>query len=146
VAARAANRDDDASGHVLAAVVAGALDDSVDAGVPDAEPFPGPAAEESLATRRAVEGDVADQDVLLRHERRPARGEHDNLAAREPLAAIVLRVALENERHSMRHERAEALAGGAVELHADRILRQPFRPKLTCDLTAEDRADRATDI
>ena len=60
-----ADHDGDAAGHVLAAVVAGPLDDGQGAAVADAEPLAGPAAEEGPAAGRAVEGDVADQDVVL---------------------------------------------------------------------------------
>ena len=40
------------------------------AAVADAEPLAGPAAEEGPAAGRAVEGDVADQDVVLGDEPR----------------------------------------------------------------------------
>ena len=70
VPAGAADDDGDAAGHVLAAVVASPLDDGMRAAVPHAEPLAGPAPEEGPAAGRAVEGHVADQDVLLGHERR----------------------------------------------------------------------------
>ena len=56
----------DAAGHVFAAVVADAFDDRLRAAVANAEPFAGDAAEIDLAARRAVEHDVAGDDVLLR--------------------------------------------------------------------------------
>src|SRR3972149_3550048 len=56
---------DAAAGHVLAPVVAHALDDRGDAAVAYAEALPGDAAEGGLAARRAVERDVTDDDVLL---------------------------------------------------------------------------------
>ena len=65
--------DHAAAGHVLAAVIADRLDDRVDAAVADAEALAGHAADVGLAAGRAVEGDVADDDVLLRHERRARR-------------------------------------------------------------------------
>ena len=73
VPAGRADDDGDAAGHVLAAVVAGPLDDGQGAAVADAEPLAGPAAEEGPAAGRPVEGDVADQDVVLGHERRHSR-------------------------------------------------------------------------
>ena len=73
VPARAAEDDDMAAGHVLAAVVADALDDRVRARVPDGEPLAREAAEERLALRRAVEDGVADDHVLLGRERRARR-------------------------------------------------------------------------
>ena len=62
--------DHPAAGHVLAAVVADRLHDRVDAAVADAEALAGHAADVRLAAGRAVEGDVADDDVLLGDERR----------------------------------------------------------------------------
>ena len=50
-----AEHDDPAAGHVLAAVVADALDDGGGAGVAHAEPLADHAAQEDLAAGRAVE-------------------------------------------------------------------------------------------
>ena len=69
VAAGRAQDDGAAAGHVLAAVVADAFDHGPGAAVADTEPFGRPAAEEGLAAGRAVQHDVADQDVVFRHER-----------------------------------------------------------------------------
>ena len=75
VAAGPAEHDDAPAGHVLAAVVADALDDGVGAAVAHGEALAGDAAEEGLAAGRAVERDVADDDVVLGHERRrPSAG------------------------------------------------------------------------
>ena len=60
--------DDAAAGHVLAAVVAHRLHHRVHAAVAHAEALAGHAADVGLAAGRAVEGDVADDDVLLGHE------------------------------------------------------------------------------
>ena len=65
-----AEHDHAAAGHVLAAVIAHRLDDRIGAAVAHAEALARHAADVGLAARRAVEGDVADDDVLLRHERR----------------------------------------------------------------------------
>ena len=51
-------------------MVAGPFDDGLRAAVADAEPLAGPAAEERPAAGRAVERDVADQDVVLGDEPR----------------------------------------------------------------------------
>ena len=64
--------DDAAAGHVLAAVIADAFDDRRRAAVAHGEALARDAAEERLAAGRAVERDVADDDVLLRRERRLA--------------------------------------------------------------------------
>ena len=68
VAAGGAEHDDAAAGHVLAAVVADGFDHGVHAAVAHREALAGHAAEEGLARGGAVEGDVADDDVLLGHE------------------------------------------------------------------------------
>ena len=72
VAAGPAEHDDAAAGHVFAAVVADAFDDRVRAAVADGEALAGDAADVRLAAGRAVERDVADDDVLLGDERRAA--------------------------------------------------------------------------
>ena len=74
VAAGRAEHDDDAAGHVLAAVVADALDDGRRAGVAHGEALAGEAAEERPARGRAVEDRVADDHVLLGAERARRRG------------------------------------------------------------------------
>ena len=76
VAAGCAEHDHGAPGHVLAAVIADALDDGEAPRVADAEPFAGHAANECLAGGRTVERDVADDDVVLRapRARRPVAG------------------------------------------------------------------------
>jgi len=73
IPARSSEHDHAAAGHVLAPVVADALDHGVRAAVADRKPFAGDAAEVRLAARRAVQRDVADENVLFRHERRLPR-------------------------------------------------------------------------
>ena len=64
-----AEHDDAPAGHVLAAVVADALDDGEHARVAHGEALAGEAAEERAAGRRAVEHGVADDHVVLRRRR-----------------------------------------------------------------------------
>ena len=89
---------DGATGHVLAAVVAHALDDGGGAGVADAEALADLAAQEELAGRRAVADDVAGDDVLLGRERRGAVRADDDAAAGEALADVVVGVAVQAQR------------------------------------------------
>src|SRR5574337_330742 len=65
----AADDDDPAAGHVLAAVVAHALHDSMGAAIAHGEPFPCNPTEVGLAARGAVEDHVSDEDVLLGNKR-----------------------------------------------------------------------------
>ena len=116
------------------------------AAVPDAEPLAGHAAEVGLAARGAVEHHVADQDVLLGHEGRLARGEDDELAAREALAEVVVGVSFERQRDAARHEGAEALPRRAREMDADGVVREPVRAVKARHFRAEDGAHRAVDV
>ena len=90
--------DDDApAGHVLAAVVADALDDRVGAGVAHGEALAGQPAEEGAPARGAVEHGVADDDVLLGGEG-DALGRHDReRPAGQALAGVVVGVAVQGE-------------------------------------------------
>src|SRR5439155_12385757 len=139
VPARAAEDHDESLGHVLAAVVADALDHRGDAAVAHAEPLAGLAAEEDLAARRAVERDVADDDVLLRREGRLARRVDDDAPAREALAEVVVVVALDLDGDAGGEPGAEALARGARELDADRLRRQPLGAVAAGDLRRQHR-------
>ena len=112
--------DDPAARHVLAAVVADALDDGGSAGVPDGEPLARDAAEERAPGRRAVEHGVADDHVLLGRERGVGGRPHRDRPAGEPLACVVVRLTGERQLDSRREPRAEGLAGRAVQLEADR--------------------------
>ncbi len=49
----------------------------------------------------------------------------DQLAARQALSDIVVGLALEIERDASGHPRAKGLAGGALELHRDRVVGEP---------------------
>src|SRR5207302_6896722 len=69
VPARRPEDDDSASGHVLATVVADALDDRRRTRVPDREALAHETAEEGLARGRSVEDRVSRDDVLLGAER-----------------------------------------------------------------------------
>src|SRR5437868_15296673 len=69
VPARGPEDDDGASGHVLATVVADALDDRRRTRVPDREALADETAEESLARGRPVEDRVSRDHVLLGAER-----------------------------------------------------------------------------
>src|SRR3989304_1074176 len=121
VPARRTDDDHAAAGHVLAAVVAAALDDGDGAAVSHREALTRHAAREQAAAGGAVERDVADEDVLLRHEGRAPRRVDDDLAAGEPLGDVVVGVTLQPEGHAGRQEGSEALAGGAAEADRYRV-------------------------
>src|SRR4051812_32311178 len=90
VAPRRPEDDHAPAGHVLAAVVGDLLDDGLGARVAHAEALAADAAEERLAARRAIERDVADDDVLLGLEAGLERRAHGERAATQALAAVVV--------------------------------------------------------
>ena len=146
VAARGAEHDDAAAGHVLAAVVADAFDDRVGAAVAHGEPLGGAAAEQGRAAGGAVQAHVADDDVFLRDERGGPRRVDDEPAAAEALADVVVGVAFELQRDALGEEGAEALAGRAGELEVDRVVGQQVDAVPLGDLVAEDGADGAVGV
>ena len=135
-----------AAGHVLAAVIADPLDDRAGARVADAEALRGAAAEERFAAGGAVERDVADQDVLFGDESGAARRVEDEPSAGQPLADVVVAVALQLDRDAGREEGAEALAGAAGERDVDRVVGQAVLAARLHQLVAEHRADGALGV
>ena len=101
VAPGATQDDDAAAGHVLASVIADTFDDRVRAAVAHGEALAGDTAHERLAAGRAVERDVADDDVLFGFEGSSRRGIHEQASARQPLAPIVVRIAFEPHRDAV---------------------------------------------
>ena len=146
VSPRGAQDHGDAARHVFAPVVADALDDGGGAGVAHAEALGGDAAEERVPARRAVQSDVSDNHRLLRLER-GARGRlHDNLAAAEPLADVIVRVAGDGDADALASERAQGLARGPDEVHLDGAVREAVQAVRLRDLVRERRADGAVDV
>src|SRR5262249_28959391 len=135
-----------AAGHVLAAVIADALDHRRGAAVAHRESLSGQPGGVELAAGGAVEHGVSDDDVLLRREACSGRGTHDDPAAGEALADVVVGVALELERDSRRQERAEALACRALEAYADAVVRKARGAADAGDLPGEHRSDGAMSV
>src|SRR5262249_34580003 len=126
VPAGVAEHDHPAPRHGLATVVAHALHYGQDTAVADAEALAGHAAHVGLAAGGAVEGHVADDDVVLGGEAGGAGREHGQLAAREAFAPVVVGVAFQRERDSPRYEGTEALARRPGEVDADGVVGQPL--------------------
>ena len=106
--------DHAAAGHVLAAVVADALDDRLGARVADREPLAGEAAEERPPGGGAVQHGVADDHVLLGPEAVLLGRAHRHDAAGQALAGVVVGLAAQRERDPGREPGGEALAGRAA--------------------------------
>src|SRR5262249_8519095 len=113
-----------AAGHVFAAMVACAFHHGRDATVANGESLAGAAAEKSPPTGCSVECDVPYQDVVLSDERRGLGREYNDSASGQPFADVVIRVSFQGQGHAPREERAEALAGRAVEFERDRAVGQ----------------------
>ena len=75
-------------------MIADAFDDRVDTGIAYAEPLTGDAADVCFATGRAVEGDVADDDVLLGDEAGLFGREDDDAPAGQSFTDVIVAVAL----------------------------------------------------
>ena len=129
VAAGRPEHDHAATGHVLAAVVADALDDSRSPGVADGEALAGETAEERATGGRAVEHGVADDHVLLGAEQRRLGRAHGEDPAGQALARVVVGLAAQRQGHAGRQPGAEALAGRARERDLDRALGQTVGPE-----------------
>src|ERR1700722_9756653 len=133
VAARCAEHNDSAIGHVFAAVIAYAFYNRNCAGVADGEALASNAVEEDFAAGGAIENHVTDENALFRKEEGCLRRGGNDAAAGEALAEVVVAVAFEFEGHTGGDECAEALASGAFEFEVDGVVGQSNRPIATGD-------------
>ncbi len=146
VAARLAEHHDQTACHVLAAVVADAFHDGRGAGIAHREPLSRHAVQENFSAGRAVQADVADQNIFFRHERRIARRINDQPSAGKSLAHVIVGFAFQGQRDALRQERAETLSRAPVELHADGVLGQALGAVPPRDSPAEHRAHGAVHV
>ena len=146
IAAGRAEHDDNAAGHVFAAVIADALDHRNGARVAHRKTFASDAAEIDLAGNRAIEHGIADDDRLFRHDLSglARRVDHD-AAARQALADIVIAFAFEFQRHAMGEPGAEALAGRALGADVDGVVRKAGIAVDARDFARQHGADGAID-
>ena len=126
-----------AAGHVLTAVVAHALHDGGGTAVAHGKALTGHAGDEGLAAGGTVQGHVAGDDVLFRLEGDALRRAHNDLAAGQALAHVVVAVAHQVQRQATRDERAEALAAGTHTVGGEHVIRQGAAV-LAGDLAAKD--------
>ena len=103
-------------------------------------------AEIDLATGGAVGDDVARDDLLLGHEGGLGGRPHDDPTAGEPLADVVVGVALQPEGDASGDEGPEAVAGRPCEVDDDGVVGQALAAVLAGDLEPEQRADGAVDV
>src|SRR5690606_33836304 len=107
--------DHEATGHVLAAVIADTFDDRDRAGIAHAEAFARASSCEQVAAGGAVEHGVADDGLVLPDERLGGVRTDDDLTAVHALANVVIGLAIQRETDAVDQERAERLASGATE-------------------------------
>ncbi len=109
VPARAAQHDDRAASHVLAAVIADSFDYGDRSTVPHCEALARNSRDVRFARRRAVEHRVANENRLVGNELRGTGMPHDQPPAGQSLSDVVVRLSLELERKPARRECSEAL-------------------------------------
>ena len=127
-------------------MVAHALDHGRGAGVADGETLAGDAVQEGLAGGCAVEDNVADQDAFLGQEAGGLGRIGDDASAGKALAEIVVGVAFQFQRDAGGNERAEALAGRALETEMDGTVGQSGRAVAAGDFAAQHGADGAMHV
>ena len=93
------------------------------------EPFADHTAQEDLAAGGTETDHVARDDVVpaTKPSALPGRADHD-VPTGEALADEVVGVAFEAQRHTVGHERTEAVAGRAGQPDLDRVVRKSLRP------------------
>ena len=127
-------------------MIAHALDHRQRAAVAHAEPLAGDPAEVGLAAGGTVEHHVADDDVLLGRDPRVGGRAHHQAAAAQPLADVVVGVAVEGEGDAVREPGAEGLAGGAAQRDADGVVGQSRLAVPAGDLAAQHAPDGAVAV
>src|SRR5690606_29958556 len=96
--------------HVLTAMVAYAFHHADGAAVANSETLARQPASKHLAAGGAIQAGIANDNVLLRHERGILRREYHNAPTADAFAHVVVRVTLQRHGDSLLQERAEALS------------------------------------
>ncbi len=127
-------------------MVADALDHCQGSAIAHAEALAGHPPEVGLSAGGAVEGDVADEGVLLRHEGRARRWQCHDPPTGQALADVVIGVALEYQGDTAGDERPEALARRALKAQRDCVVGESFRSIPPRDLAAQESAHDSVHI
>ncbi len=127
-------------------MIARAFDHRDGAGVAHREALAGDAAEVAFALDRAVHHGVADDDRFLRHDAAVGRRPHDDAAAGQALADVVVGLAFELKRDAAREPGAKALPGRTGQLHLDGVVRQSRMAIALGDLARQHRTRGAVGI
>src|SRR3981189_1360204 len=108
---------DQAPGHVFAAVVADSFDHSSRSGIAHRKALASTSIEERFAAGGAIESNVADQNIFLGSESGPARRIHYQPSTGQTLADVIVGLAFGRERASLGQKRAQALPRRSFELN-----------------------------
>src|SRR5438876_8147015 len=133
-------------GHVLAAMVAHALNDRAGSAVAHGKALSRPPRGKQPAAGGAIEDGIAEDDVPIGHaHQRPGRPDHDD-AARHPFADIIVGFPLQHQGYARHTEGTEALPGGTGELKGDRSIREAGVPVRFSDHARHPGPDRAVGV
>ena len=83
--------------------------------VADTETLGGFASEECLSTRRTVQTDIPDNNIVLGRKPSASRRRHDDPTARKTLADIIIRITLEINCDTVCEPRTETLSSRASQ-------------------------------
>ena len=134
-----------AARHVLAAMVAAALDHHGGTGVAHGKTLTCKTVNEAAAARGTKERNVAHDDVLVELVGRMRVGAHRHLAARKTLAKVIVGVAAHVERNAARQKGAKALTGRTIAIDGDGAGGQALGMRLG-HRVAQDGAHAAVDV
>src|ERR1017187_4365759 len=124
ISAAGPEHQNQALGHIFAAVVADSLDYRSRSGVANRKPLARDPIEKRFTTGCAVEGNITNQNIVLGGETGPSRRIGNQASAGQPLANIIIALAFECEGNSLGQKCAHALPRRSVEMNANRIVRQ----------------------
>src|SRR5208282_2621701 len=88
---------DQALGHVFAAMVADSLDHRGRSGIANGEAFASDSIEKRFAAGGAVKGNVSNDDIFFGSEFRPSRRVHNQSSAGQSLAYVIVGLAFERK-------------------------------------------------
>ena len=145
VIAGSAQNDNGAACHIFTPVFAHALGNGNRSGISYTEPFTGDSVDKCLTAGCAVQRNVADDDIILRPEAGAFGGIDNQLAAGQTFSEIVVAVAPQLQRQSLRDKGAEALTARAVADDLVGILLQGVAVS-DGDFRAERRSQRSVCI
>ena len=127
-------------------MVSDALHHGPDAAVADTEAFSGHAADVGFTVGRAVEGDVADDDIFFGFKRAGFRRSDSQSGTGQTFAEIVVGIAAQVNRESGGSKRTKTLASRAAGPDDDGVGRQTLQAVATRDFVAEHRCHRALHV